>query len=73
MNPPVPGLRTIHYDARSAAKVNLSIHPGETLTVSDDVADQLTAASPQFKDAPKSTPEPPKKKAATKKATAKKG
>jgi hypothetical protein len=64
MNPITPGLRPIHYDARSAGKVTLVIQPGDKLEVSDDVASQLKAASPQFKDAPKAAP----KKAAPKKA-----
>jgi hypothetical protein len=45
----VPGLRTVNYDARSAAKVSLVVQPGDTLIVSDDVADQLAASSAQFK------------------------
>jgi hypothetical protein len=48
--PPSAGLRNLHYDAKSAAKVALIVQPGDTLTVSDDVADQLMASSSQFKD-----------------------
>lgn len=51
LNPITPGLRRIDYDARSAAKVQLTIQPGDTLAVSDDVAEQLLRESPQFKDA----------------------
>lgn len=51
LNPIGGGLRHIHYDARSAAKVALVVQPGDELHVSDDVAAQLVAASPQFKDA----------------------
>ena len=51
LNPITTGLRNMHYDASSAAKVQIVVQPGDTLTVSDDVADQLVAASPQFKDA----------------------
>lgn len=47
---PDPGLRSIHYDARRAAKVALSIPAGDVVAVSDDVADQLLAESPQFKE-----------------------
>jgi hypothetical protein len=50
MNPIQPGLRRISYDARSAAKVALIVQPGDTLAVSDGVADQLLRSSPQFKD-----------------------
>lgn len=60
LNPPVPGLRRIHHDANSASHVELSIAPGDVLEVSDDVAGQLLATSPQFKaDAPaKAKPAP---------------
>ena len=51
LKPPTPGLRRIHYDAVSVAKVQLSVQPGDELVVSDDVAEQLLAASRQFKDA----------------------
>jgi hypothetical protein len=54
LNPPIPGLRSIRYDARSAAKVQITVQPGDTMQVSDDVAEQLVAASAQFKTA---TPE----------------
>lgn len=50
LNPIVPRLRRFHYDARSAAKVQLIVQPGDTLEVSDDVARQLERASQQFKD-----------------------
>jgi hypothetical protein len=51
LNPtPVAALRNLHYDAKSAAKVALIVQPGDTLTVSEDVADQLIASSSQFKD-----------------------
>ena len=49
LNLPVPGLRPVHYNARSAAKVQLTVQPGDTLIVSDDVADQLVQGSAQFK------------------------
>jgi hypothetical protein len=51
LNPhPAAGLRNINYDARSAAKVELRIPAGDTLHVSDDVAEQLLQSSTQFKD-----------------------
>lgn len=59
--PPSAALRNLHYDAKSAAKVALIVQPGDTLTVSDDIADQLVAASSQFKvldDAPAAKPAP---------------
>lgn len=46
---PESGLRSIYYDAVSPAKVALIVQPGDQLEVSDDVAAQLLAASPQFK------------------------
>lgn len=55
LNPPAAGLRRINYDARSAAKVQITVQPGDTLDVSADVADQLLRSSPQFKDADTST------------------
>ncbi|MEM9516035.1 MAG: hypothetical protein AAGA42_14380 [Actinomycetota bacterium] len=72
---PIPGLRSIHYDARSPAKVSVVVQPGDTLVVSDDVAVQLEKASQQFKPAadaiePPVEDEQPKKPA--KKATARK-
>lgn len=65
---PVPGLRPVYYDARSAAKVQLTVQPGDTLIVSDDVAAQLEQGSAQFKvdklppeePNPTPTPEPEK-------------
>lgn len=45
-----PGLRAIKHDAISPSKVSLSIPPDDELFVSDDVADQLVAASRRFKD-----------------------
>lgn len=51
LNTPAAGLRRINYDARSAAKVQIVVQPGDTLDVSDAVADQLLRSSPQFKDA----------------------
>lgn len=65
-----PGLRPIHYDAVSAAKVALVVQPDEELIVSDDIADQLLKSSGQFKDKPRPAAEPVKK--AVKKASAKK-
>ena len=53
--------RRIRYDAVSSAKVQLVVHPGDVLIVSDDVAAQLLQASAQFKDAdapPPVRPEP---------------
>lgn len=50
MRTPTPGLRAIHYDARSAAKVNLSVAAGDVIVADGDVADQLLAASTQFKE-----------------------
>lgn len=49
LDPPIPGLRPLHYDARSPAKVQLIVQPGDELVVSDDVADQLQRQSLQFK------------------------
>jgi len=72
MNPVIPGLRTIRYDARSPGKVDLVVQPGDTLTVSDDVATQLEAQSAQFKLYETPTPDaktadkPPRKSAAKK-------
>jgi len=40
----------MHYDAVSPAKVSLIVQPGDELVVSADVAAQLAATSPQFKD-----------------------
>ena len=50
LKPIRPGLRAIKHDAISASKVELSIPAGDELVVSDVVADQLVAASRQFKD-----------------------
>lgn len=50
LNPPTPGLRHIHHDSVSYDKVTVSVAPDEHLFVSDDVAEQLTRASNQFKD-----------------------
>ena len=51
LNPPAAGLRRIYYDAKSTAKVQLHVAPGDELHVSDDVASQLLLQSAQFKDA----------------------
>lgn len=65
LNPIVPGLKPIRLtlDRVSAAKVQLSVRPGDTLEVSDDVAAQLRATDPGFKTddelaAPKGGPAP---------------
>lgn len=50
MNPPVPGLRRLWLNAVSPAKVSLSIPPGSVIEASEDVAAQLVAADPHFKD-----------------------
>jgi hypothetical protein len=50
MNPPAPGLRRLWLNAASPAKVSLSVPPGSVLEVSDDVARQLIAADPHFRD-----------------------
>lgn len=88
LNAPTPGLtatqsglRRIFYDARSAAKVELVVQPGDELEVSDDVAEQLLRSSAQFKqvDEPVSEPDQgeddekptPKKRAAKKRASSK--
>ena len=47
---PTPGLHSMHYDAVSPAKVSLVVQPGDEMVVSADVAAQLAATSPQFKD-----------------------
>ena len=73
LNPIDPKLRTIHHDAVSAAKVTVVVQPGAELTVPDDVADQLTKSSPQFKDKAAPAKKAPAKKAPAKKAAAKKG
>jgi len=70
MKSPIPGLNPIHYDARSAAKVQIVVQPGDTLFVSDDVAAQLQASSAQFKPSPEANPAP---KTPAKKTAAKKG
>lgn len=58
LNPINPVLRSVRYDAVSAAKVELSVQPGEVLEVSDDIAGQLVAQSAQFKTAADVAPEP---------------
>lgn len=55
LKPPTPGLRPIHLDARRSEKVHLSIPAGSELHVTDEVADQLLAHSPQFKETPTSS------------------
>lgn len=80
-----PGLgdphRRLIQNGKSAAKVTLSVAPGDELVVSDDVAGQLVAASASFQDSTPDKrevwagedPEPkakPAKKAAAKKAAA---
>jgi hypothetical protein len=50
LNPPGAGLRRIRYDAKSTAKVQVHVAPGDELHVSDDVAAQLLLQSAQFKD-----------------------
>lgn len=50
MRPPIPGLRPIHHDASSPARVELIVPADDTLVVSDDVAEQLLSSSTQFKD-----------------------
>lgn len=50
LTPPTAGLRRIRYDARSVAKVELRVQPGDTLEVPAGVAEQLLVASPQFRD-----------------------
>jgi hypothetical protein len=49
LHDPKPGLRALFLDAKSAAKVELRVQPGDELHVSDDVADQLVAADPHFR------------------------
>ncbi len=51
MNAPKSGLRRLFYNAKSVAKVSLSVQPGDVLEVSDDVAAQLVAADPHFEPA----------------------
>lgn len=66
LKPATPGLRVIHHNSNSTSHVAVSVPAGDQLAVSDDVAEQLLAVSPQFKDA---TPaKTPAKKAAAKKA-----
>lgn len=43
------GLRPVHLNSRSAAKVQISVQPDDVLVVSDDVAGQLTRADGAFK------------------------
>lgn len=50
LKPPTPGLRRIHYDARSVGKVDLRVQDCDVLDVSPGIADQLLAASAQFKE-----------------------
>jgi len=52
LNPINPGLRPLWYDAKSPAKVQLVVARNDVLHVSDDVAAQLQAADPHFKDVP---------------------
>lgn len=52
LNPVTPGLRAIHYNARSVGKVTVGVQPGDELHVPDGVADQLLAADPHFREGP---------------------
>lgn len=42
------GLRPVHNNSKSVAKVELAVQPGETLHVSDDIASQLLDARTGF-------------------------
>lgn len=44
------GLRPLWYNARSAGKVQITVNPGETIHVSDEMAAQLQAADGHFHD-----------------------
>jgi len=68
LKPVGPGLRVIHHNSNSTSHVQVSVPAGDELTVSDDVAEQLLAVSPQFRDA---TPAKPPAKSPVKKAAAK--
>jgi len=59
LKPIEPGLRRIHHDANSVAKVELVVAADDVLHVSEDVAAQLTKASRQFKDVTDETPAAP--------------
>lgn len=54
---PRPTLRRLRLDAVSPAKVSLVVPPGDVLEVSEDVAAQLVAGDPHFRDA-RTAPEP---------------
>lgn len=67
LNPPAAGLRRLHLNSKSAAKVALVVAPGDVLEVSDEVAAQLVRqgnfddGDPQFDPtfpAPEPEPEP---------------
>ena len=51
MTPIRTGLRAIHNGSNSVAKADIRVQPGETLIVSDAVADQLQRDG-AFKDGP---------------------
>lgn len=50
LNPIVPGLRNIHHNANSAAKVEIVAQADDVLIVGDEVADQLLRHSVQFRE-----------------------
>jgi hypothetical protein len=52
LKPPTSGLRVLHLNAVSPAKVALVVAPGDELHVSEDVAEQLIAADGHFADGP---------------------
>lgn len=61
LNPPTAGLRPLFNRSKQPAKVSIVIAPGEQLAVSDELAEQLIAASPAIadiaaSDAPKGAP-----------------
>lgn len=50
MDVPTKGLRPLWFNAKSAAKVQVTINPDDRLLVSDDLADRLLAADSHFRD-----------------------
>lgn len=48
LKPIAGGLRPVHNNSKSVAKVAVTVQPGETLHVSDDIAGQLLDARAGF-------------------------
>lgn len=58
LNPPTPGLRTLHWFGKTPFKGNVVAELGDEMTVPDGIADQLSAQSTQWKDGPAPDPQP---------------